>query len=61
MPVTYTDEPQTLAFLSCWIGHNRQELRMAETLPDEEDDELEDDELEDDELEDEDDDEDEES
>ncbi len=51
MPRTY-DEPQTFAWLSCGIGHTRQEVRMAETLPDEEDDELEDDELEDDELED---------
>ena len=41
MPRTY-DEPQTFAWLSCWIGHTRQEVRMAETLPDEEDDELED-------------------
>jgi hypothetical protein len=36
MPMTY-DEPQTFALLSFWIGHNRQDIRMAETLPDEAD------------------------
>jgi hypothetical protein len=37
MPITY-DELQTFTLLSFWIGHNRQDIRMAETLPDEEDD-----------------------
>jgi hypothetical protein len=60
MPMT-DDEPQTFAWLSCWIGHTRQEVSMAGAVPDdvedddEDEDELEDDELEDDELEDEDD------
>jgi hypothetical protein len=60
MPMTY-DEPQTFALLSFWIGHNRQDIRMAETLPDEADEADIDEDIDEDEAEDEEDDDEEES
>ena len=38
MAMTY-DEQQTFARLSLWNGQHGQEIRMAETLPDDEEDE----------------------
>jgi ribonuclease E len=38
MSMTY-DEQQTVAQLSRWHGQHGQEIRMAETLPDDEEDE----------------------
>jgi hypothetical protein len=38
MSMTY-DEQQTFARLSLWNGQHGQEIRMAETLPDDEEDE----------------------
>ena len=56
MPMIY-DEPQVFALLSVSSGHTHQDITMAATLPDEEDDEDEDeDDIEDEDEEDEEDD-----